>query len=77
VGFRIHSLLNLRGRTFEHAQAMLVAMATGSPASAEALARIVVESSVSVMYLAAKGDAGTIIRFFRTWLTEHDRKLTE
>lgn len=77
VGFRIRSLSNLLGRTFEHAQAMLVAMATGSPASAEALARIVVESSVSVIYLAAKGDAGTIIRFFRTWLTEHDRKLTE
>ena len=76
-GFRIHSLLNLMGRIFEHAQAMLVAIATGSPASAEALARIVVEGSVNVMYLAAKGDAGTLVRFYRSWLTEHDRKLTE
>jgi hypothetical protein len=76
-GFRIHSLLNLMGRTFEHTQAMLVAIGTGSPASAEALARIVVEGSVNVMYLAANGDAGTLVRFYRSWLTEHDRKLTE
>lgn len=76
-GFRIHSLLNLMGRIFEHAQAMLVAIGTGSPASAEALARIVVEGSVNVMYLTAKGDAGTLVRFYRSWLTEHDRKLTD
>lgn len=77
AGFRIHSLLNLLGRIFEHAQAMLVAVSTGSPASAEALARIVVEGSMNVMYLAALGDSGTLIRFFRSWLSEHDRKLTE
>lgn len=76
-GFRIHSLLNLMGRVFEHAQAMLVAMGTGSPASAEALARIVVEGSVNVMYLTTKGGAGTLVRFYRSWLTEHDRKLAE
>jgi hypothetical protein len=77
AGFRIHSLLNLLGRIFEHAQAMLVAVATGSPASAEALGRIVVEGSMNVMYLAALGDSGTLIRFFRSWLSEHNRKLTE
>lgn len=77
TGFRIHSLLNLLGRVFEHAQAMLVALATRSPASSEALARIVVEGSVNVSYLAAKGNAGTLIRFFRTWLREHERKLSE
>ena len=73
TGFRIHSLLNLLGRVFEHTQAMLVALATRSPASSEALARIVVEGSVNVSYLAAKGNAGTLIRFFRTWLREHER----
>lgn len=77
TGFRIHSLLNLLGRVFEHAQAMLVALATRSPASSEALARIVVEGSVNVSYLAAKGNAATLVRFFRTWLREHERKLSE
>jgi hypothetical protein len=77
AGFRIHSLLNLLGRIFEHAQAMLVAVSTGSPASAEALARIVVEGSMNVMYLTTLGDSGTLIRFFQSWLSEHDRKLTK
>lgn len=77
TGFRIHSLLNLLGRVFEHAQAMLVALATRSPASSEALARIVVEGSVNVAYLAVKGNAATLIRFFRAWLREHERKLSE
>lgn len=77
AGFRIHSLLNLLGRVFEHAQAMLVALATRSPASSEALARIVVEGSVNIAYLAAKGNAATLICFFRAWLREHERKLSE
>jgi Family of unknown function (DUF5677) len=77
TGFRIHSLLNLLGRVFEHTQAMLVALATRSPTSSEALARIVVEGSVNVMYLATKGNAATLIRFFRVWLVEHERKLSE
>lgn len=77
VGFRIHALINLLSRVFEHAQAMLVAIATGSPASAEALARIVVEGSVNIMYLATFGDSGTLLQFFRSWLSEHDRKLSE
>ena len=77
AGFRIYALINLLGRLFEHAQAMLVAIATGSPASAEALARIVVEGSVNIMYLATFGDSGTLLQFFRSWLGEHDRKLSE
>lgn len=77
AGFRIHVLLNLLGRVFEHAQAMLVSLGTGSPASAEALGRIVVEGSVNIMYLATLGDSGTLIQFFRLWLVEHERKLAE
>lgn len=76
-GFRIHTLLNLLGRIFEHAQAMLVSLATGSPASSEALARIVVEGSANVMYLASRGDSGTLIKFFRTWLCEHEKRLVD
>jgi hypothetical protein len=77
AGFRIHSLINLIGRIFEHAQAMLVALATGSPASAEALARIVVEGSMNVMYLSTLGNTGTLINFFESWLNEHDKKLSD
>ena len=77
TGLRIHTLLNLLGRVFEHAQAMLVALATRSPASSEALARIVVEGSINIAYLAAKGNAATLLLFFRTWLAEHERKLNE
>ncbi|PXF31012.1 hypothetical protein WH50_12295 [Pokkaliibacter plantistimulans] len=76
-GFRIHSLLNLLGRVFEHSEGMLVAMATGSPASAEVLARTVVEGSINVMYLATFGTSSTLLHFFRSWLNEHERKLKE
>ena len=76
-GFRIHSLLNLTGRVYEHIQGMLVAISTGSPASAEALARVVVEGSINIILLAEKGDSGTLIKFFQSWLNEHNRKLNE
>jgi hypothetical protein len=73
--FRIYSLLNLHARVFEHAQGMLVAISTGSMASAEALARIVIEGSVNIMYLAEIGDASTLLAYFRRWLDEHAAKL--
>ncbi len=76
LGLRVHTLVNLLGRNFEHVQAMLVALATGSPASSEALARIVVEGSVNLTYLAIKGNSGTLILFFREWLQEHQKKLS-
>lgn len=77
TSFRIHCLRNLLGRVFEHSEAMLVAISTGSPASGEALARIVVEGSLNVMYLATLGTPSTLIQFFRSWLNEHERKLAE
>lgn len=76
-GFRIHSLLNLMSRNYEHAQAMLVALATGSPASCEALGRTVVEGAVNLMYLATLGDASTLVAFLDSWVREHDKKLAE
>lgn len=76
-GIRIHSFLNLMSRIFEHAQAMLVAIATGSFTSAEALARIVVEGSINLMYLALHGDTGTLINYFQSWVNEHEKKLKE
>lgn len=76
-GFRIHALLNLMSRIYEHAQAMLVALATGSPASCEALGRTVVEGAVNLIYLATLGDASTLVAFLDSWVQEHDKKLAE
>lgn len=77
ASFRINSLLNLLGRVHEHSEGMLVAISTGSPTSAEALARIVVEGAMNIMYLATLGNSSTLIQFFRSWLHEHERKLSE
>ena len=76
-GFRIHAFLNLMSRIYEHAQAMLVSLATGSPASCEALGRIVVEGAINLMYLATLGNASTLIAFLDSWVQEHNRKLVE
>jgi hypothetical protein len=73
--FRVQALMNLLARVFEHTQAMLVAMTTGSAASAEALARTVVEGSINVMYFATHGDSATLVQFFQSWLNEHGKKL--
>lgn len=76
-GFRIHAFLNLMSRIYEHAQAMLVALATGSPASCEALGRTVVEGAVNLMYLSTLGDASTLVAFLDSWVQEHNKKLGE
>lgn len=77
VGLRVHTFINLASRIFEHAQAMLVALATGSPASSEALGRIVVEGSVNLMYLTVLGDASTVVGFFQAWVDAHEKKLRD
>lgn len=76
-GMRIHSFMNLLSRIEEQLQGMLVAIVTGSPTGAETLGRTVVEGSINLMYLSAMGDTGTLITYFRSWLNEHRRKLTE
>ena len=75
--FKFQVLCNLIGRVFEHVQGMLVAMATGSPASAEALGRTVVEGSINIIYLALRGSPNTALHFLRTWVAEHHRRLNE
>ena len=77
AGLRVHTFINLASRIFEHAQAMLVALATGSPASSEALGRIVVEGSINLMYLTVLGDASTIVGFFQAWVDAHEKKLQD
>lgn len=77
VGFRAQTLFNLLSRTHEHAQGMLVAYATGSPASSEVLGRTVMEGSINVTYLAAKGNPGMLLNFLHSWLSEHNKKLSD
>lgn len=77
VGLRAQTLINLLSRTCEHAQAMLVASVTGSPASSEVLGRTVIEGSINVAYLASKGNGGMLLNFLQSWVTEHKKKLTD
>lgn len=77
VGFRAQTLFNLLSRTYEHAQAMLVAGVTGSPSSSEVLGRTVIEGSVNIIYLASKGNSGMLLNFLHSWVTEHNKKLVD
>lgn len=44
-------LLSMLDRVFEHVEGSIIAFVTGSPASAEVIARTVVESALNVMYI--------------------------
>lgn len=77
VGFRAQTLFNLLSRTYEHAQAMLVASVTGSPSSSEVLGRTVIEGAVNIIYLASKGNSGMLLNFLHSWVLEHNKKLTD
>lgn len=76
-GFVARTHMNILGRLFEQSQGMLVCIATGAYTSAEALARVLVEGSINLMYMAVKGDETTIVGFLESWLIEHNRKLKE
>lgn len=73
----VHAHLNIIGRIFEQTQGMLVCIATRCPTSSEAIARVVIEGSVNLMYLTIKGNNSTLIGFFDSWLSEHRKKLVE
>lgn len=77
IGFRAQTLFNLLSRTYEHAQAMLVASVTGSPSSSEVLGRTVIEGAVNIIYLASKGNPGMLLNFLHSWISEHNKKLTD
>ena len=76
-GFVLHSHLNILDRIFEQTEGMLVAVCTHCPSSAEALARVVVESSINLMFMVLHGNEQTLIGFLDSWLIEHKRKLSE
>ncbi len=76
-GFVIQTHLNILGRIFEQSMGMLVCIATKCPTSSEAIARVVVEGSINLMYMASKGNESTLIGFIDSWLVEHKKKLEE
>ncbi|HDH1550103.1 TPA: DUF5677 domain-containing protein [Enterobacter roggenkampii] len=75
--FIVHSHLNLIGRIFEQIEGMLCCVATQCFPSAEALARVVQESSINLMYMSLHGDERTITAYMAKWYDEHTRKLNE
>jgi len=76
-GFIVHTHLNLIARIYEQIEGMLTCVATQSYTSAEALARVVQEASINLMYMAIKGDERTITAFMAKWHDEHIRKLSD
>lgn len=73
----VHTHLNLIERIHEQAKGMLACIATKFPTSAEALARIVTEGSINLIYISRFGDEKTIAAFFNSWILEHKRKLVD
>lgn len=73
----IYTHINLLGRIFEQIEGMLTCIVTRNFTSAEAIARVVVEGSINLTYIAKEGDVRTITAFMARWLTEHLRKLNE
>lgn len=76
-GLVVNSHINIISRIFEQTQGMLVCIATRCPTSSEAIARIVIEGSINLMYLTINGNESTLIGFFDSWLSEHRKKLVD
>lgn len=68
---------NLIARIYEHADAMLVCIAVDSFASAEVLARVVVESSINLMYLSNHGLETPLLGYLERWLQSHEQTLLQ
>lgn len=75
--FIIYTHMNLAARIYEQVEGMLACIATKCPTSSEALGRIVIEGSINLMYLSRLGNEKSIIAFFSSWTSEHERKLHE
>ncbi|MBK1719316.1 DUF5677 domain-containing protein [Thiocystis violacea] len=68
---------NIVGRIHEHAEAMLVCIATNAYASAEVLARTVLESSVNLSFKVKHDLEAPLIAYFKRWLSSHRQTLTD
>nr|WP_240894274.1 DUF5677 domain-containing protein [Halomonas alimentaria] len=76
-GFIVHAHLNFIGRIYEQIEGMLCCIAAQCFTSSEALARVVQESSINLMFMALHGDERTITAYMAKWYDEHVRKLKE
>lgn len=68
---------NIVGRLHEHAEGMLVCIATNAYASAEVLARVVLEGSVNLSFQVKHELEAPLIAYFKTWLSSHRQTLTK
>lgn len=69
------SQINLAARLYEHASGMLLCLACGAWSSAEALSRVVLEGSVSLICLGNDGGGALLKEFFQSGLSDHGRGL--
>lgn len=75
--FQLLSYINLIGRIYEQVEGMLATISINCPTSSEALGRVVIEGSINLTYMAMFGNEKTLLAFFSSWVTEHQRKLHE
>ncbi|MGN2718580.1 DUF5677 domain-containing protein [Aliivibrio fischeri] len=60
----------LLNRTYQHIEGMLTCIASASYSSAEALGRVVNESSINLLFMLLKGDERTITAYLAKWYKE-------
>jgi hypothetical protein len=68
-------VLNLLHRNFEHAEAAILALVTGSGSSAEVVARASVESSVNILYILAGDPVARLRAYFDYYLESVDAQV--
>ena len=68
-------LLNLLHRAFEHLEASIVALVTGSSASSEALSRVTMELSVTISYILAGPREARLVAFFQNYMDGEQKRL--
>lgn len=68
-------VLNLLHRAYEHLEAGLVAYATVSPASSEALSRVTMELAVSISYMLMNDRDTRLFSFLRNYILIEEKRL--
>lgn len=71
VGF----VFNLLHRAFEHMDAAIVAITTGSSSSSEGISRMALESSVSILYILAGQPESRLVAYFKHYKNAEDKRL--
>ncbi len=68
-------LSSMLDRVFEHVEGSIIAFVTGSPASAEVIARTVVESSLNVMYILKDDRINRLFQYFSYYINQERKEL--